>query len=233
MKLHKGSEREESEEEEEEEDYISDLLLPLKTNPGEKEFETVEEILKMREEKLRMEKEESKKHVIHLVEDLGVYHSRCNELWNELERKKREISRVEGKLEVVCGRQKVFEERIRDLECAKTRAENEIEFWKKMFKQLETRVLVEPQVLRNLYVEPRDEEGLNGRESVVRGETVSGVMVKIKEEATNYGGRGYGYTGVDNPSTKQIAMPELAGITIQEYFILLVELILHRCSIHI
>ncbi|OVA06393.1 hypothetical protein BVC80_8981g31 [Macleaya cordata] len=197
---------------------VSELISFLKSSFQTTDFEKVEQILRLREEKMKLDKEgledeikrryseglkwkETVKREVGLEEELDVCVTKYHELFAELENKKMEFVAVEDKFrdlefrkisvddelkeykrtcnrlqeqimrleedkKVICEREKRAEERsscleeeikkiesdkrekyvqfkteIRDSECGKRRAEDEIEVWKKRFRELETRVL--------------------------------------------------------------------------------------------
>ncbi|KAL5730579.1 hypothetical protein ACHQM5_003382 [Ranunculus cassubicifolius] len=134
----------------------------------------------------------------------------------ELEFAKTQQDRIR---ELECGNTRAgsdegLQDRIRDLECANTRAESEIEFWKKMFKDLETRVLVEPQALRKISEEPRRVcSAVSYAEEQKKSESKQGetnsTLQKVKEENLNFDGRGCAQRNEDSLA-KQSDFRELA-----------------------
>uniref|UniRef100_A0A2N9FY80 Uncharacterized protein n=1 Tax=Fagus sylvatica TaxID=28930 RepID=A0A2N9FY80_FAGSY len=146
---------------------ISELISTLRTAYRTKDFDRVEEILVAREAKLKKEIENEKKQYSSLLEqyEVGKLDRICLEdVVNEQKSKIEELKTMKEDLEVSRERERKAEERYEKLleevkkskeeklmvseirrkncevECARVRAEGEVELWKKRFEELNIRV---------------------------------------------------------------------------------------------
>lgn len=146
---------------------ISELISTLRTAYRTKDFDRVEEILVAREAKLKKEIENGKKQYSSLLEqcEVGKLDRICLEdEVNEQKSKIEELKTMKEALEVSRERERKAEERYEkvleevkkskeeklmvseirrkncEVECARVRAEGEVELWKRRFEELNIRV---------------------------------------------------------------------------------------------
>lgn len=143
---------------------ISELISTLRTAYRTKDFDRVEEILVAREAKLKKEIENGKKQYSSLLEqcEVGKLDRICLE--DEQKSKIEELKTMKEALEVSRERERKAEERYEkvleevkkskeeklmvseirrkncEVECARVRAEGEVELWKRRFEELNIRV---------------------------------------------------------------------------------------------
>ncbi|PIA31982.1 hypothetical protein AQUCO_04700093v1 [Aquilegia coerulea] len=150
-----------------EEYTISELVSTLQTSFRSKDFEEVEGILKMREEKMIMDKEDAEKNAIQLKNLLGVSGANCAMLSNQLHENKKEITAVEGKLE--------------KLESEKIDIENELQRYKRISEEFKERVIHLEEEQRNVCErEKHSNERINVLKQINTDERER--LIKVKTE---------------------------------------------------
>ncbi|KAF5179709.1 hypothetical protein FRX31_030704 [Thalictrum thalictroides] len=175
----------------------SELVFALKTAFRYEDFVKVEHILKMREEKIILEKKDAEEQAARFKQILAISGIKCAQLSNELHEKKKEITVVEGKLKESELRKLGIESELlqykrmcEEFQCVKSRAENEIDGLKKRVKELET------QAEEGKKSCSKDSKSQSENNNALKGACLS--HVKVKEEALDCDERVHASANVDS-----------------------------------
>ncbi|PIA31329.1 hypothetical protein AQUCO_05000001v1 [Aquilegia coerulea] len=185
-----------------------ELVFALKTAFRYEDFAKVEHIVKMREEKIIMEKKDAEEQASRFKQLLEVSEIKCAQLSNKLHEKKKEITVVEGKLKeselrklgIECELLQ-YKRMCEELQCVKSRAEDEIDGLKKRVNELETQAWLQSCVSRKEYTEEKKKSG--SKDGRIQSENINSLKgaclshVKVIE-ALDCDGRVYSSANIDS-----------------------------------